>query len=284
MGLPMARRLLAAGYSVRGFDLSSEARAAITQAGGLACASAAAAAAGANDVITMLPSGATVRAALLGDNGALATLAQNSLVIDMSSSAPTDTVALHDELRGRGYRLVDAPVSGGVRRAIDGTLTIMAGGAAADVVNARPMLETMGTKIFSTGGPGSGHAMKALNNFVSAAGAVAAMEAVIVGCRFGLDAETMVDILNVSTGRNNTTETKMKQFVLSETWGSGFALALMAKDVGIAAGLSRALDLETPMLASAALLWSKAAQVLGSGADHTEIMRFLQSHTRTVDG
>lgn len=283
MGLPMARRLLSAGHAVRGFDVSSEARATLAQAGGVPCASAAEAASGADEVITMLPSGAIVRAALLGDNGALLSLAQGGLVVDMSSSAPTDTVALDKDLRSRGYRLVDAPVSGGVRRAIDGSLTIMAGGIADDIEDARPLLEVMGSKIFKTGGPGTGHAMKALNNYVSAAGAVAAMEAVIVGSRFGLDAETMVDILNVSTGRNNTTETKLKQFVLSETWGSGFALALMAKDVGIAAGLSRALDLETPGLASAALLWGKAAQALGQGADHTEIMRFLQSQSRGVD-
>lgn len=276
MGLPMSARLLAAGYRVRGADVAAAAREAFAARGGAAFTTARAAAEGATVVITMLPTGAVVRDALLGADGALPALQPGRLIIDMSSSAPTDTVALGRDLSTRGHRLVDAPVSGGVRRAVDGTLAIMAGGAADDVAEAAPLLRAMGAKLFETGRLGSGHAMKALNNFVSAAGAVAAMEAVLVGGRFGLDPAVIVDVLNASTGRNNTTEVKMKQFVLSRNWASGFSMALMAKDVGIAAGLAASLGLDAPMLAAAATQWAEASAALGSGADHTEIMRYVE--------
>ena len=196
-------------------------------------------------------------------------------MVDMSSSVPTDTVALGADLAKLGFRLIDAPVSGGVKRAVDGTLTIMVGGDEASLAQARPLLEAMGSKIFPTGRLGSGHAMKALNNFVSAAGVVAAMEAVIAGRKFGLDPERMIDILNVSTGRNNATEVKMKPFVLSETYASGFGLGLMAKDVGIAAGLAQSLGLHLPMLHEAAQLWRDAAGTLGAASDHTEIIKHI---------
>src|SRR5690606_18356035 len=120
---------------------------------------------------------------LLGAQGIAAKLAPGTLVIDMSSSAPTDTVTLAADLTARGLPLLDVPVSGGVRRAGDGTLAIMAGGAAEQVERARPLFEAMGKAVFATGPTGSGHAMKALNNYVSAAGLVAASEALLVGGR-----------------------------------------------------------------------------------------------------
>ncbi len=156
-------------------------------------------------------------------------LAKDALIIDMSSSVPVDTQSLGKTLAERGIGLVDAPVSGGVRRAIDGTLAIMAGGDAALVERARPVLQAMAKSVFATGPLGSGHAMKALNNYVSAAGLVAACEALLVGRRFGLQPDTIIDVLNASTGKNNSTDVKMKQFVISESFASGFSLALMAK-------------------------------------------------------
>lgn len=275
MGLPMARRLLQAGFTLRGADPAEAPRRALSEAGGLAFADAAEAAEGAGLLITMLPNGRIVREALL-ETGAARALAEGALVIDMSSSAPTDTVALADELAAMGLVLIDAPVSGGVKRAVDGSLAIMAGGPQEAVERARPALAAMGKSIFATGPIGSGHAMKALNNYVSAAGLVAACEALLVGGRFGLAPETIVDVLNASTGRNNSTEVKLKPFVISEAFNSGFALSLMAKDLRIAADLAEHLDLALPQIQSVATLWEEARAGLGAQADHTEIHRHLR--------
>lgn len=275
MGLPMARRLLAAGFSVRGHDVSAAACDAFTQSGGTAFASAGAAAQGVATIVTMLPNGRIVHDVLLGAGHAAAALAPGSLAIDMSSSAPTDTQALGCVLAERGVALIDAPVSGGVRRASDGTLAIMAGGSAADVERARPMFQAMGRTVIATGPLGSGHAMKALNNYVSATGLVAAGEALQVGQAFGLAPETVIDVLNASTGRNNATDVKMKQFVVSGSFASGFSLALMAKDVRTAADLAAHLGIDAAGIAASAALWEAALDDLGAAADHTEICRFL---------
>ncbi|WP_420104021.1 NAD(P)-dependent oxidoreductase [Bosea sp. (in: a-proteobacteria)] len=277
MGLPMARRLIAAGFSVRGADPAEAARAALVEAGGSAFSAAKQAVAGADAVITMLPTGRIVREALLGPGGAAAALSEGTPVIDMSSSAPTDTVSLAAELSPMGLVLLDAPVSGGVKRAIDGSLAIMVGGPAEAVERVRPVLEAMGKSIFATGPIGSGHAMKALNNYVSAAGLIAACEALLVGGRFGLAPDTIVDVLNASTGRNNSTEVKMKPFIISEAYNSGFSLALMAKDLHIAADLAEHLELPLPQIQAVATLWEEAKAELPAQADHTEIHRHLKA-------
>lgn len=151
MGLPMASRLIAAGFPIRGFDLSEAARTALVARGGEVFADIREAVDGAGIVITMLPDGKVVREVLLGGNGLAGVLPKGTLIIDMSSSAPLGTKAMGEELAAHGLRLVDAPVSGGVRRAVDGTLAIMAGGEAADVAEARPVLEAMGRSVFATG-------------------------------------------------------------------------------------------------------------------------------------
>ncbi len=279
MGLPMGKRLIAAGFSVVGHDLSAAARDAFEAAGGTVASTAQEAASGADALITMLPNGRIVREALLGSGKAVETLPPGALVIDMSSSAPLGTRQLGENLTRLGFRLINAPVSGGVRRAIDGTLTIMAGGAPVDVRAASEIFGALGRDVFPTGPLGSGHAMKALNNYVSGAGLAAAAEALLVGSAFGLDPAIMVDILNVSTGRNNATENKLKQFVLSETFASGFALGLMAKDIRAAADLAGQLGLTLDFLFSTADLWDKAHERQSVGADHTEIYRYLKDRS-----
>jgi 3-hydroxyisobutyrate dehydrogenase len=172
--------------------------------------------------------------------------------------------------------MLDAPVSGGVPRARDGTLAIMVGGDPEAIERARPVLAAMGSKIFATGPLGSGHAMKALNNYVSAAGLAAAAEALLVGRRFGLDPAIMTDVLNASSGRNNSTENKLKQHILSRTFASGFSLDLMAKDLDTAVELAGDLGVPTPFAERCVALWKDAAAQFGRGADHTEIYRFLE--------
>jgi 3-hydroxyisobutyrate dehydrogenase len=277
MGLPMAKRCIAAGFEVRGADPSASAREAFAAAGGKAFASGAEAAQGASLVITMLPDSRIVREAVLGATGVAGVMAKDALLIDMSSSVPVDTQSLGKALAERGNGLIDAPVSGGVRRAVDGTLSIMAGGEAALVERARPVLQAMAKSVFATGPLGSGHAMKALNNYVSAAGLVAACEALLIGRRFGLAPDTIIDVLNASTGKNNSTDVKMKQFVISESFASGFSLALMAKDLRIAADLSKIVGVDPSNAETIAALWETARETLDKGADHTAIYRFIEA-------
>jgi 3-hydroxyisobutyrate dehydrogenase len=280
MGFPMAHRLLSAGFPVVGFDLSTHAAKEFTALGGKVESTVSTAILGADCVITVLPNGKIVQDALFNENNPLEGALEGALLLEMSSSAPADTRILHGRLT-RGMRLVDAPVSGGVKRAVEGTLAIMAGGDAADIDQAQPLFAAMASKVFRCGPVGAGHAMKAINNFVSGAGMIAAIEAVQLGESFGLDPENMIEVLNASSGRNNATEVKMKQFILSGTFGSGFAAGLMAKDIRIAAQLSLDLGLDQPHLEQTADVWDAAARELGGDVDHTRISEYLKRKNRT---
>src|SRR5215470_959043 len=201
MGVPMGLRLIKAGFAVTGFDLLETARQNFASGGGRIANEVAAAVTSADVVVTLLPNGKIVREAV---TGLREHLKPGAIVVDMSSSNPIGTRALGAELIAAGHPFVDAPVSGGVRRAADGTLAIMVGGDGAIIDPIAVLL----------GALGSGHAMKALNNYVSSAGLIATVEALLIGRKFGLDPALMTDILNVSSGKNNTTELKLKQFII----------------------------------------------------------------------
>lgn len=276
MGLPMASRLVEAGYHVTGYDSTPQARERfVRQAKGAVSADLASAVRDAVIVITMLPDGKIVRGVV---KEMRSVLRPHAIIIDMSSSDPVGTRTLGDEVIAAGLRFIDAPVSGGVKRALDGSLAIMVGGSAATIDAVEPVLLAMGKSAFRTGPLGSGHAMKALNNYVSGAGLVAAVEALRIGQAFGLDPNVMVDVLNASTGRNNSTEVKIKQFVLSETFASGFSIGLMAKDIRTADELAAAMGVPAPLADSTAALWDEACRALGSAADHTAIARYVKGH------
>lgn len=274
MGRPMGACLARTGFKVTGVDLSAEARAAFAaESGAEASQDGVAAVRNADVVITMVPDGKIVRAILENLQRHLRT---GAVVIDMSSSDPMGTRELGQRMIEAGIGFIDAPVSGGVRRAVDGSLSIMAGGDGATIDKVEAVLSAMGRTIFRTGPLGSGHAMKALNNYVSGAGLVAACEAVNVGRAFGLDPALMVDVLNASTGRNNSTDVKLKQFILSQSWGSGFSIGLMAKDIRAADELAHRLGVGAPLADHCADLWDAAAKDIGGASDHTEIQRFLE--------
>ncbi|MFT4101034.1 MAG: NAD(P)-dependent oxidoreductase [Burkholderiaceae bacterium] len=272
MGQPMAACLARAGYQVVGFDTNADARARLAAAAGTAATSAAQAVADATVVITLLPDGKIVRTAI---DGFKALLMPGAVLIDMSSSAPMGTRTLGEEMIAAGFEFIDAPVSGGVKRAIDGSLATMVGGDGGTIDKVEPVLKAMTKSIIRTGPLGSGHAAKALNNYVSATGLAAAVEAVAIGGRFGIDPNTLVDVFNASTGRNNSTENKIKQFVIPESFTSGFSLALMAKDLRTADDLAHQLGVAAPLADEIASLWDGALKALGASADHTEIGRYL---------
>lgn len=225
-------------------------------------------------LITMLPKSDIVEAVLLHDGWAGA-LRKGTVVIDMSSSEPLRSRALGEKLAEMGLNYLDAPVSGGVKRAAEGKLAILVGGAADVLAKVKSVLEAMGGSILHIGDAGAGHAAKALNNFVSAAGLMATVEALHVAVRFGIKPDVMTDVLNASTGRSNTSENKVKQFMLSGAYNSGFALGLMDKDLGIAGALATSLDYPMNFGQHGIKVWHKVALKAPPGADHTEMYRFL---------
>jgi len=280
IGYPIASRVHGAVESLRVRD-SDDAKAArfVREHPGAAAAESLDELADAAVVLLSLPDSGVVDAVVAGrpdEPGLIAVLSPGSTVIDMSSSRPDRSRSLERDLGGRGIRFLDAPVSGGVKRARDGSLSIMVGGDAALLDEHRALLERIGTTITHVGPAGAGHAAKALNNYVSAAGLVATVEALLAGRGFGIDPLTLVDVFNSSTGRNYTTEHKARQAMLSGTFDSGFGLQLMAKDVRTAVELARVLGVRTALGDAAAAVWTEAAASLAPGADHTEIYSFLE--------
>jgi 3-hydroxyisobutyrate dehydrogenase len=277
MGWPMAACLCRAGFSVMVADLDpTRVERFIAEHGGHAAVSNRDAADQADFVITVLPTSAQVADVVArGEASVLAGLRPGSVVIEMSSGHPSVTRELAQRVAELGSHMIDAPVSGGVARARSGTLAIMAGGEVTAIDRALPVLEAMGT-VLRTGGIGSGQAMKALNNLVSAAGFLIGIEALLAGKRYGLDPATMVDVLNQSSGTSNSSQRKFKQFVLSRRFDSDFGLDLMVKDVSIALDVARETATPTPFAALCRELWAAAAATLGPGQDHTAMARFSE--------
>jgi len=277
MGAPMAARLAGAGFPLAVLDARTEhAERFAAEHGAAFCAAPSALGERSDVLITMLPEGATVAAVLAGSGGAAETLRPGALVVDMSSSAPAQTRGLARLLAVRDVGLVDAPVSGGVARARTGGLAIIAGGDPGDRDRVAEVLGAMGDRVFHAGPVGCGHAAKALNNAVSAAGLIAAAEALLVGERLGVRAPVLLDILNASTGRNNATENKLGQFVLSRSFASGFELGLLAKDLGIAAAMAADAEVEAAVTGVVLATIRDAVSLLGSQADHTAVVRLLE--------
>ena len=271
MGAPMATRLAEAGYQVQGYDVSEAAARIWTERGRVpASPTLQAMAAGAETVILMLPDSGVVRTVM---DGLLPALAEGTIVVDMSSSEPLVTRELAAEAARRRVTLVDAPVSGGVTGAVSGRLTIMAGGAADDVARVRPLLDVLGARVVHVGDVGAGHAVKALNNLLSAIHLLATCEAMAAAAEFGLDVPTVLNAINTSSGRSGSTENKWPDFIVPRTFDSGFSLRLMLKDMRIALGLATAAGTPCTLSALAVEQWAEAADALPENADHTEIAR-----------
>ncbi len=277
MGYPMASRLAARGHALTVFDLDASRMKRFASEHGAAAAAAVIELAHCETVITMVPDSDAVEHAVLGDAavpGFAQAMPPDSVVMDMSSSDPFRTRALAQRLAGMGLHLIDAPVSGGVKRAVSGQLAIMAGGEPEVIERCRPVLEVLGNSLFIVGAAGAGHAVKALNNFVSAAGLAATVEALRAGEAFGLDPNVMTNVFNASTGRNNTTENKVAQFMISGAYNSGFSLRLMRKDIRTALELGRALGLDMTLGTACLRLWDAAGE-RAEAADHTEMYRLI---------
>jgi 3-hydroxyisobutyrate dehydrogenase len=275
MGRPMAAHLVDAGFALT----VSDAAPGVTE-GFVAQHPTSIAAAGRQSfatvqaLILMLPTSEIVEDVLERERVADA-LPPGCLVIDMSSSEPLRTRALAARLQAKGLSMLDAPVSGGVRGASAARLSVLVGGSEADLTRATPLLQAMAATIIRVGDIGSGHAAKALNNLVSAATMSITVEALALAQAFGISAATMTDVLNSSSGRSNTSENKLAQFMTSGSFDSGFSLQLMAKDVGLAVGLARALDRPAEVAGHVAGQWRRIAAEVTPATDHTQMYTLL---------
>jgi 3-hydroxyisobutyrate dehydrogenase len=282
MGWPMAANLVKAGFDVTVCDVvPGRAASFATETGAKAAATPAEAAAGADCVVIIVPTSKQVGEAV---EAMLPSLKPGMLVIDMTSGQPGRTREISAMLEGHGVPMIDCPVSGGVPRAKSGQLAIMVGGPDAEIDRAEPVLKAMGTSVYRCGDIGAGQAMKALNNLVSAGGYLIGIEALLIGQRFGLDPTTMVDVLNASSGMNNSTQKKFKEYVLSRRFDAGFGLDLMVKDLSIALEVGRETTTPAPFSALCREMWLAASTSLGPGVDHTALAKMLEQMTGTVLG
>jgi 3-hydroxyisobutyrate dehydrogenase len=277
MGTPMSQRLLAAGYRVTAHDLRAEAVAAARRAGADAGGSPAEIAGRTDVVLTMLPDAQAVERVVHGDQGLARSLRSGQFLLEMTSSHPRVTRGLAAELVPKGVRVLDAPVSGGVRGAVEGTLCIMAGGPA-DVLEAlRPILECLGSTIVHVGDvPGDGDTAKTINNLLSATAIWSSIEAVVLGIRAGLAPDRLLAAINHSTGRSYTTETKFSRYILPRDFTAGFTVGQYLKDLSIC--LDVAAELGAPMLLGSMVrqAWSVAAHEGMADQDHTALVGLLE--------
>lgn len=285
MGQPMSARLAAAGFDLSVSDADGARAIAVAAeigARSLLPSEVNARASEFRTVVTMLPSSLVVEEVLTGPDGLLGKLASGAVVIDMSSSTPSSTKGIAAAAAQVGIHFLDAPVSGGVPKARTGELSIMVGGDAEVVASRRPLLDAMGTAITHVGGHGTGHAMKALNNLLSAIGMIGAAEVLATAARFGIEPRVALDVLNASTGRNQSTEVKYGRYVLSRAFDSGFAMQLMIKDLKIALDIAHQAGVPVPVSAGALEEWSAAINTLGVQADHTEIAAYVEGRADTM--
>jgi 3-hydroxyisobutyrate dehydrogenase len=279
----VARCLCAAGFDVVGYDVDP-ARVATLVDEGILCGvdSPAEMVAATGIVITLLPASPVVEAVFASPDGLLTAARPGQAFLDMGSSHPHSTVALGRRVAARGAALIDAPVSGGVERAEKGDLAVMVGGDRDIIEGVMPVLHAVASSVTITGPLGSAHAMKALNNLLSANGLAAAIEVLLIGRRYGLQPDAMLAVLNASTGMNYATVHKVQQRVLSRTFDAGFALTLMAKDLETANDLAGELDQVPPLTKATVDLWRRARAALDGDADHTTIALWLESQSGVV--
>ena len=280
MGNAMAGQLVKKGFDVTVFDARAEtAQAFVKQHGGTAAATLAAAGQGADAVIFMVPDDKVVRQVLFAD-GLAESLAKGTMVIDMSSSAPTGTMAIGNDLDSRGIGYVDAPVMGGVIFAKDATLDIMAGGDAALVERCKPLFDAMGRKLYVCGPLGSAHVLKCRTNYINACALINTLEAMTIGGKFGLDSNVMAEAIEaMCNGRQHPVAKKVVPHVLTRKYGTGMAMQFIAKDVKIAVDSAHSIGAAAPLAEKTAELWAAACEKLGGKLDQTEIVRFWEEQT-----
>lgn len=274
MGRPMAEHLLAAGHAVTAFNRTPDKARPLEAAGARIAPSAADAADGADVVLTMLPDTPDVVSVLGGADGLIARVPAGTLVIDMSTISPVATRELAAQAAARGVAYVDAPVSGGQKGAESATLSIMVGGADADVARARPIFERLGKTITHLGPAGSGQVAKACNQVLVGITIEAVAEALALGARSGLDTAALLRVLGGGLGRCGVIETRGERIVAGD-YAPGFRVRLHLKDLRIALDTARAAGVP---LAAAPVVAERLRAAVEAGLgdlDHTALVRTL---------
>ena len=276
MGQPMSQRLLEAGYSLVVYDVRAEALKPLVQKGAAGASSIREVAEKCRKVITIVPNSDAVEQVVLAPGGLLEGVRAGDILMEMTSAYPPSTLKVHQALTVKGATMIDAPVSGGVVGAVAGTLSIMVGGDEKIFESCRPILSAMGKNLFYLGGIGSGHGLKAINNFLSATTMAATSEALILASKLGLSPKRVIEVLQVSTGRSYATELKFPKFVLPRTFNSGFTMELMHKDLNTVTRMAR--EYKVPMF-MANLVQEMFGYALAYGdkkMDHTAIFSCLE--------
>ena len=270
MGAPMARNLVRAGYRVVGHDVSPARVRQLVAEGGWA-ADSVAAATDADFVITMLPDSPQVEEVVLGPKGVLEHAKPGLVLIDMSTIRPQTSLQVARQAADRGVRALDAPVSGGEKGAVDGTLSIMVGGAAEDVEAARPVLDMVGKTVVHVGPSGAGQTVKAANQLVVGGTYALIAEAIVLLEASGVDAGPALDVLAGGLAGSRILELKRASMVARE-FAPGFRIDLHHKDMGIAVDAARAADVALPVTGLVAQLVA-SARAQGHGAlDHSALL------------
>ncbi len=279
IGAPMAKHLAQPPFELAVWNrTAAKARTFAFSAGtGVRVAkSAADAARGAEFALVCLPTSQDVDSLLDGADGLLAGVVRGSMVIDCTSGDPMTSRRISARLAAIGVSYIDAPVSGGTAGAEKGTLTVMCGGDAALFERAMPVLRAFGEKIVLCGATGSGCAVKAVNNALLAVHVWAAGEGLAALTKAGVSPAVALDVINASSGMSRTTERLFPERVLSRAFPRTFRLALLDKDVGIAAGVAREHKVPSPLLQLTSELFRAAHAMLGEEADHVEAVRLIE--------
>lgn len=278
IGAPMAKHLSLAPFELTVWNRTHEkADAFASSHSAKAAATPADAVRDAGVVVTCLPSSREVASLLEGDTGILAGLRRGALLVDCTSGDPATSRSIASRLESHGVAFVDAPVSGGVKGAEAGTLTVMCGGDESSIERARPVLEAFGKKIVRCGGVGAGHAVKAMNQALLAIHIWSAGEALATLAKLGVDASVALEVINGSSGRSNSSENLFPERVIGRAFPRTFRLALLDKDVAIAAGIAREEGVPAPFIDLASQLFGEAHEELGEEADHVEAVRVIEA-------
>lgn len=233
---------------------------------------------GSDVVLTILPTSAEVEQLV---DEVSAVLESGALWIDATSGDPVSSRRIADKLGAKGIRFIDAPVTGGTNGAEAATLTIMVGGAPGDVEDARPILESMGSKIIHIGEVGAGHAVKAMTNAMLAANLLAASECLFALVRFGIDLRKVFEVLSGGSGRSFASTDLLPSRLIDGNWPVTFKLALHEKDVRIARSIAESLGVESPLIEATARQMKEALADLGPEADYVEAARYVAHLNRT---
>ncbi len=275
MGSPMAVHLQNAGFDVVGYNRSPEKTAALVQAGGRAAESVADAVADADIIAVMVPDSPDVREVLAGDAGVLASGKSGALIIDFSSIRPDVTTELATMAQEHGFRILDAPVSGGEAGAKNAALSIMVGGAAQDYQAALPVLEAVGKTIVHVGPTGAGQTVKAANQLIVAVNIQVLAEAVVFLEAYGVDTEAALKVLGGGLAGSKVLDQKSRN-MLTRSFDPGFRIELHHKDLGIVTSAAREAGVVIPLGALVAQLMASAKANGDGGLDHSGLLRGVE--------